>query len=64
MSLIDLVAIEYNTLFRRNKPSDQFTDEMLALCSVLDKRQIFQPRYAEGYEPARTGGTDVGELEE
>lgn len=44
MPLIDLVAAEYSKLHPgRQKPASQFSDELQALCSVLD-RLLPQPQ--------------------
>jgi hypothetical protein len=36
--LIDLLALEYNRLHpARTKPADQFSDEITAFCSLLER---------------------------
>ena len=40
--LIDLVTIEFLTIFPgRKKTSSDFSDELIALCSLLDKIRVF-----------------------
>lgn len=42
--LIDLLAVEYRSLFPdRKKATTDFDDEIIALCSPLDKRGIYAP---------------------
>lgn len=56
MTMLDLLAMEHNRLQAhrvkegRPKHKSQFSEEMVALCSLLDKIQVFPARFLEGYK--------------